>query len=82
MQDSLRAGRTLVCCVNHSHEWYGPDGICGRAMVCVLAVQAKICAQLDSALLTDEELQMYNTKWASLPDPVHAGAEQQQQQQL
>jgi hypothetical protein len=50
-------------------------------VLCVCDLQAKICAQLDSALLTDEELEMYNSKWASLPDPVHAGAEQQQQQQ-
>ncbi|WIA13840.1 hypothetical protein OEZ85_007384 [Tetradesmus obliquus] len=34
----------------------------------------KICAQLDSALLTDEELAVYNTKWSSLPDPEHEGA--------
>ena len=36
-------------------------------------LQAKICEQLDSALLTDEEMQMYDSKWASLPDPEHAG---------
>lgn len=33
--------------------------------------QAKICAQLDSALLTDDEMEAYNAKWASLPDPPH-----------
>ncbi|KAF6258024.1 hypothetical protein COO60DRAFT_1165009 [Scenedesmus sp. NREL 46B-D3] len=33
--------------------------------------EGKICAQLDSALLTDEELSVYNVKWASLPDPKH-----------
>jgi hypothetical protein len=38
--------------------------------------QAKICAQLDGALLTDEELATYTTKWAALPDPVHPGAPQ------
>lgn len=53
--------------------------------------QAKICEQLDSALLTDDEMALYTTKWASLPDPEHAGAPaaaggggsgtQQQQQQ-
>lgn len=37
-------------------------------------LQAKICAQLDAALLTDEEMKAYNDKWASLPDPEHAGA--------
>ena len=41
-------------------------------MFCVL--QANICKKLDSALLTDEEMQMYYSKWASLPDPDHAGA--------
>jgi hypothetical protein len=40
----------------------------------VCAMQAEICEQLDSALLTDEEMQMYDSKWASLPDPEHAGA--------
>ncbi|KAF8057105.1 yciC [Scenedesmus sp. PABB004] len=37
--------------------------------------EAKICAQLDAALLSDEELAAYNEKWASLPDPPHAGVE-------
>eukprot|EP00879_Flechtneria_rotunda_P014044 GHRR01014672.1.p1 GENE.GHRR01014672.1~~GHRR01014672.1.p1 ORF type:complete len:355 (+),score=130.74 GHRR01014672.1:1365-2429(+) len=41
----------------------------------------KICAQLDSALLTDEEVVAYSNKWASLPDPPHAGAPGAQQQQ-
>eukprot|EP00878_Enallax_costatus_P003472 GHUV01003685.1.p1 GENE.GHUV01003685.1~~GHUV01003685.1.p1 ORF type:complete len:386 (+),score=120.96 GHUV01003685.1:639-1796(+) len=36
--------------------------------------EAKICAQLDAALLTDDELKAYNDKWSSLPDPEHAGA--------
>jgi hypothetical protein len=39
-------------------------------------LQAKICAQLDGALLTDEELATYTSKWAALPDPVHPGAPQ------
>jgi hypothetical protein len=37
----------------------------------ILCVQGKICAQLDAALLNDEELAAYNTKWSSLPDPPH-----------
>lgn len=36
--------------------------------------QAKISAQLDTALLTDEELAKYNEKWGALPDPAHQGA--------
>lgn len=40
-------------------------------------VQAKICEQLDSALLTDDEMAMYTNKWASLPDPAHAGVKQE-----
>jgi hypothetical protein len=39
-------------------------------------VQGKICAQLDSALLTNEEWTAYNAKWASLPDPKHDGTPQ------
>lgn len=40
-------------------------------------VQVKICEQLDSALLTDDEMAMYTNKWASLPDPAHAGFKQE-----
>ncbi|KAL6762527.1 CobW/HypB/UreG, nucleotide-binding domain-containing protein [Haematococcus lacustris] len=35
--------------------------------------QEKICSQLDSALLTDEEFHKYGVRWASVADPVHAG---------
>lgn len=38
--------------------------------------EEKICGQLDSALLTDDEMVMYNSKWASLPDPTHTGYNQ------
>eukprot|EP00877_Chromochloris_zofingiensis_P009401 jgi/Chrzof1/4714/Cz14g23240.t1 len=34
----------------------------------------KICAQLDGALLSDDEMAKYGAKWASLPDPPHARA--------
>lgn len=33
---------------------------------------AAISEQLDSALLTDEELKKYEANWASVPDPPHA----------
>ncbi|GBF95172.1 hypothetical protein Rsub_07885 [Raphidocelis subcapitata] len=36
--------------------------------------ESKICAQLDGALLTDEECRRYAEKWGALPDPAHAGA--------
>ncbi|KIY93638.1 hypothetical protein MNEG_14323, partial [Monoraphidium neglectum] len=36
---------------------------------------AKICAQLDGALLTDEECGRYQEKWTALPDPAHGGAQ-------
>jgi hypothetical protein len=29
--------------------------------------------QLDSALLTDEEMVKYNDKWSAVPDPEHPG---------
>eukprot|EP00195_Chlamydomonas_chlamydogama_P007941 CAMPEP_0202896436 /NCGR_PEP_ID=MMETSP1392-20130828/5445_1 /ASSEMBLY_ACC=CAM_ASM_000868 /TAXON_ID=225041 /ORGANISM="Chlamydomonas chlamydogama, Strain SAG 11-48b" /LENGTH=565 /DNA_ID=CAMNT_0049581799 /DNA_START=114 /DNA_END=1811 /DNA_ORIENTATION=- len=35
----------------------------------------KICAQLDGALLTDEEMAMYMKRWASVPDPAHPALE-------
>lgn len=41
-----------------------------------LYVKEKICEQLDSALLTDDEMVLYNSKWASLPDPTHTGYNQ------
>lgn len=37
-------------------------------------LQDKICAQLDGALLSDDEMAKYGAKWASLPDPPHARA--------
>lgn len=33
--------------------------------------QAKICAQLDGALLSDDEMKTYTERWASQPDPPH-----------
>ena len=33
--------------------------------------QAKICAQLDGALLTDDEMAKYLERWAATPDPPH-----------
>lgn len=36
--------------------------------------ESKICAQLDEALLTDEECAKYWSKWITLPDPEHRGA--------
>ena len=36
--------------------------------------EAKICAQLDGALLTDDECARYQDKWGALPDPDHPGA--------
>jgi hypothetical protein len=41
---------------------------------CTTRPQAKICAQLDGALLSDEELAAYDAKWSSLPDPEHKSA--------
>jgi len=34
--------------------------------------EAKICEQLDAALLTDAEMGEYTKRWASVPDPEHA----------
>lgn len=36
--------------------------------------QVAICAFMDTALLTDEEMTAYSERWAKLPDPVHAAA--------
>lgn len=33
--------------------------------------QQAICDMMDSALLTDEELQKYVDKWGTDPDPAH-----------
>lgn len=38
--------------------------------------EGKICAQLDGALLTEEEMVKYVQRWAAHADPVHPDADQ------
>lgn len=44
--------------------------------------QDKICEQLDSALLTDEEMQKYVARWCAAPDPAHPGAQELKRRRL
>ncbi len=49
-----------------------------KSTLCVLRCGAvpRLSSQLDSALLTDEEMDKYKARWAAVPDPTHPSVDE------